>query len=84
MPMLPLLAEPRGSGAGLMGTSLRGAGCGGAGGAAADSTAGGPILLHVAASRARGEGWESWGDRVISAENWEERLNETALIKGDA
>lgn len=44
-----------------MGTSLRGAGCGGAGGVTAASTAGGPILLHVAARRARGDGWESWG-----------------------
>ena len=42
-----------------MGTSFRGVGWGGAGGVTAASTAGGPILLHVAASRARGDGWES-------------------------
>ena len=47
-------------GAGLMGRSLRG--CGWAGGALTGTwAAGGPILLQVAASKARGEGWESCG-----------------------
>lgn len=58
---IPKLFLPglRGRGAGLIGTSFRGVGCGGAGGVTAASTAGGPILLHVAASRAKGDGWES-------------------------
>jgi hypothetical protein len=58
---MPKLFLPglRGRGAGLIGTSFRGVGWGGAGGVTAASTAGGPILLHVAASRAKGDGWES-------------------------
>lgn len=45
-------------GAGLMGRSLRGCGCTG-GEAAGTWAAGGPILLQVAARRARGDGWAS-------------------------
>lgn len=45
-------------GAGFMGSSLRGWGCAGGGDTGAWA-AGGPILLQVAARRARGEGWAS-------------------------
>lgn len=45
-----------GNGAGFIGMSLFRAGRDCTGGVSADSTAGGPILLHVAARRAKGEG----------------------------
>lgn len=55
---IPMAAFPglTGSGAGFIGISLFLAGRNGAGGVSADSTAGGPILLHVAARRANGDG----------------------------
>ena len=52
-------------GAGLMGRSLRGCGC--AGGEVTGAwAAGGPILLQVAAKRARGDGWVSWNTNTTA------------------
>lgn len=64
---MPMEAFPglTGNGAGFIGISLFRAGRDGTGGVSADSTAGGPILLHVAARRAKGEGCVSCKETIV-------------------
>lgn len=76
---MPMAAFPglTGNGAGFMGISLFRAGRDCTGGVSADSTAGGPILLHVAARRAKGEGCVSW---EAEAAGWRYSLGLTAAV----